>query len=137
MRGLKEDRSAKVIIAGLDSYRTFGEDTTSWRWTSQRAAGWLSRSTSWPWRSDLNQGRKLQHAAGSPNATVPPSDLVGFRPSRSGLLTDRDRAQRMGEAAHRRRVGSDYLAPRRLIQDLDHIDRGGGLSAFEGSGGQV
>jgi hypothetical protein len=28
----------------------------------------------------------------------------------------------MGEAAHRR-VGSDYLAPRRLIQDLDLIDR--------------
>jgi IS1 family transposase len=61
LRGLKEDRSAKVIIAGLGSYRTFGEDTTSWRWTSQRAAGWLSRSTSWPWRSDLNQGRELQH----------------------------------------------------------------------------
>jgi hypothetical protein len=28
----------------------------------------------------------------------------------------------MGEAAHRR-VCSDYLAPRRLIQDLDLIDR--------------
>jgi len=37
-------------------------------------------------------------------------------------LTDRNRAQRMGEAAHRR-VCSDYLAPRRLIQELDLIDR--------------
>jgi len=51
-----------------------------------------------------------------------PSDLVGFGRAVQALLTDRDRAQRMGEAAHRR-VGSDYLAPRRLIQDLDLIDR--------------
>jgi trehalose synthase len=51
-----------------------------------------------------------------------PSDLVGFDRAVQALLTDRDRAQRMGEAAHRR-VCSDYLAPRRLIQDLDLIDR--------------
>jgi trehalose synthase len=51
-----------------------------------------------------------------------PSDLVGFGRAVQALLTDRDQAQRMGEAAHRR-VGSDYLAPRRLIQDLDLIDR--------------
>jgi hypothetical protein len=47
---------------------------------------------------------------------------VGFGRAVQALLTDRDRAQRMGEAAHRR-VCSDYLAPRRLIQDLDLIDR--------------
>jgi trehalose synthase len=51
-----------------------------------------------------------------------PGDLVGFGRAVQALLTDRDQAQRMGEAAHRR-VGSDYLAPRRLIQDLDLIDR--------------
>jgi trehalose synthase len=51
-----------------------------------------------------------------------PSDLVGFDRAVQALLTDRDRAQRMGQAAHRR-VCSDYLAPRRLIQDLDLIDR--------------
>jgi trehalose synthase len=51
-----------------------------------------------------------------------PSDLVGFGRGIQALLGDRDRAQRMGEAAHRR-VCSDYLAPRRLIQDLDLIDR--------------
>jgi trehalose synthase len=56
-----------------------------------------------------------------------PSDVVGFGRGIQTLLTDRDRAQRMGEAAHRR-VREDYLAPRRLAQDLDLIDRGGGLS---------
>jgi trehalose synthase len=51
-----------------------------------------------------------------------PSNLVGFGRAVQALLTDRNRAQRMGEAAHRR-VCSDYLAPRRLIQELDLIDR--------------
>ena len=51
-----------------------------------------------------------------------PSDLVGFGRGIQTLLSDRDQAQRMSEAAHRR-VGSDYLAPRRLIQDLNLIDR--------------
>jgi trehalose synthase len=51
-----------------------------------------------------------------------PSDLVSFGRAIQSLLTDRDRAQRMGEAAHRR-VREDYLAPRRLTQELDLIDR--------------
>ena len=51
-----------------------------------------------------------------------PSDLVGFGRAVQALLTDRDRTQRMGEAAHRR-VGQEYLAPCRLIQGLDLIDR--------------
>jgi trehalose synthase len=51
-----------------------------------------------------------------------PSDLVGFGRALQTLLTDRDRAQRMGEAAHRR-VGQEYLAPRRLIQELDLIEQ--------------
>ena len=34
----------------------------------------------------------------------------------------RDLAQRLGVAAHRR-VGQEYLAPRRLTQELDLIDR--------------
>ena len=50
-----------------------------------------------------------------------PSDLVGFGRGIQTLLTDRDRAQRMGEAAHRR-VRENYLAPRRLTQELDLID---------------
>jgi trehalose synthase len=51
-----------------------------------------------------------------------PSDLVGFGRAIQSLLSDRDRAQRMGEAAHRR-VGQEYLVPRRLTQELDLIDR--------------
>jgi trehalose synthase len=51
-----------------------------------------------------------------------PSDLVGFGRALQTLLTDRDQAQQMGEAAHRR-VGQDYLAPRRLTQELDLIDQ--------------
>jgi trehalose synthase len=51
-----------------------------------------------------------------------PSDLVGFGRAIHALLTDRGRAQRMGEAAHRR-VREDYLAPRRLTQELDLIDQ--------------
>ena len=51
-----------------------------------------------------------------------PSDLAGFGRGIQTLLGDRDQAQRMGEAAHRR-VGQDYLAPRRLTQELDLIDQ--------------
>jgi trehalose synthase len=39
------------------------------------------------------------------------------------LLTDRDRAQRMAAAQAHRRVRQEYLAPRRLTQELDLIDR--------------
>jgi transposase-like protein len=38
MRGLKQDRSARVIIAGHPSSRTCGEDTTSWPLRSRRVA---------------------------------------------------------------------------------------------------
>jgi trehalose synthase len=51
-----------------------------------------------------------------------PSDLVGFGRALESLLTDRDRAQRMGVAAHHR-VGQHYLVPRRLSQELDLIQR--------------
>jgi hypothetical protein len=37
-------------------------------------------------------------------------------------LTNRDRAQRIAAQAHRR-VCQEYLAPRRLIQELDLIER--------------
>jgi len=51
-----------------------------------------------------------------------PSDLVGFGRAIQTLLTDRNQAQRIGEAAHRR-MREDYLAPRRLTQELDLIER--------------
>jgi hypothetical protein len=49
-------------------------------------------------------------------------------------LTDRDQAQRLGEAAHRR-VGQEYLAPRRLTQELDLIEQLAGREPSEGSDG--
>jgi hypothetical protein len=39
MRGLKEDRSAKVIIAGQAFVQTFGAGITSWRLRSWRLEG--------------------------------------------------------------------------------------------------
>jgi transposase-like protein len=47
MRGLKQDRSVRVIIGGHASSRTFGEGNTSWRSRSWRIGGWPPRSTSW------------------------------------------------------------------------------------------
>src|SRR6266540_2616280 len=37
----------------MPSSRTYDADTTSSRPRSRRIGGWRSRSTSWPWRSDL------------------------------------------------------------------------------------
>jgi trehalose synthase len=65
-----------------------------------------------------------------------PSDLVGFGRGIQTLLSDRDQAQRMSVAAHRR-VGQDYLAPRRLTQELDLIEQLAGREPSGGSGGRV
>jgi transposase, IS6 family len=46
MRGLKQDRSTSVIVAGHAFIQTSGEATTSWRPMSPSAGGWRSRSTS-------------------------------------------------------------------------------------------
>ena len=63
---------------------------------------------------------QLRH--GTSGLLADPGDLAGFGRGIQTLLRDRGRAQRMGEAAHRR-VREDYLAPRRLTQELDLIDR--------------
>jgi transposase-like protein len=57
MRGLKRDRSARVIIAAMRSSRTFDADITSWPLRSRRTGGWPPRSTSWRWPSDPGGGR--------------------------------------------------------------------------------
>jgi len=64
-----------------------------------------------------------------------PSDVVGFGRGIHILLTDRDQARRMGEAAHRR-VREDYLAPRRLTQELDLIEQLAGRVPSEGATGR-
>jgi transposase-like protein len=48
MRGLKKDRSVRVILAGHAFIRMFVADITSWPPRSQRPDGWRSRLTSWP-----------------------------------------------------------------------------------------
>jgi trehalose synthase len=51
-----------------------------------------------------------------------PSDLAAFGRATASLLEDLELAARLGEEAHRR-VRQDYLAPRRLTQELDLIQR--------------
>jgi transposase-like protein len=71
MRGLKQDRSARVIIAGHAWCRTSDAAITSWQLRSEWTGGWQSRSTSWPWRSDPRPKVQLQHALYRHNATAP------------------------------------------------------------------
>jgi trehalose synthase len=51
-----------------------------------------------------------------------PSDLAAFGRATATLLEDHEQAARLGREAHRR-VRQDYLAPRRLTQELDLIQR--------------
>jgi RNA polymerase sigma factor (sigma-70 family) len=51
-----------------------------------------------------------------------PSDLGAFGRTTATLLEDRERAERLGLEAQRR-VPQDYLAPRRLTQELDLIQQ--------------
>jgi trehalose synthase len=51
-----------------------------------------------------------------------PSDLAAFGRATATLLEDHELAARLGRAAHRR-VRQAYLAPRRLTQELDLIQR--------------
>ena len=76
MRGLKQDRSARVIIAGHAFIQNFGGATTNWRSRSPPIGGWWSRSTNWSWRSDpsgrgdfsLPWAGATQQCPNSPNA---------------------------------------------------------------------
>jgi trehalose synthase len=51
-----------------------------------------------------------------------PTDLAAFGRATATLLEDHERAERLGREAHER-VRQDYLAPRRLTQELDLIQR--------------
>jgi transposase, IS6 family len=46
MRGLKQDRSARIVITGHAFIQNVRRVTTNWRSRRQRAGGWRSRSTS-------------------------------------------------------------------------------------------
>jgi IS6 family transposase len=49
MRGLKQDRSARVVIAGHALVQNVRQGTTSWRSRRRSTSAWWSRSTSSPW----------------------------------------------------------------------------------------
>jgi IS6 family transposase len=98
MRGLKQDRSAKVIIAGMPSFRTFDAATTSWLSRSRRLGGWPSRSTNWPWPSGAARRSQLQHVLGQLNATVPA--LSSWSRDAERALARMPPAGRMGPAGH-------------------------------------
>jgi transposase-like protein len=78
MRGLKQDRNARVIVSAMPSSRTFDGGITSWRSRSWRTGGWPSRSMSSPWRSEPRRRSRLRHALAPGNATAPtePPDLA-------------------------------------------------------------
>jgi transposase-like protein len=65
MRGLKQDRSAEVIIAGHALVQNLRAGTTSWRSRYPRTGGWPSRSANSPLRSDPERRSSLRHARGS------------------------------------------------------------------------
>jgi transposase-like protein len=52
MRGLKQDRSASVIIAGHALVQNVRRGHYELAVEEPVGGGWRSRSTSWPWRSD-------------------------------------------------------------------------------------
>jgi transposase, IS6 family len=52
MRGLKQDRSARVIVAGRAFVQNLRRAIASWRSKSPPTGDWRSHSRSWPWRSD-------------------------------------------------------------------------------------
>jgi hypothetical protein len=71
MRGLKQDHSAGIVIAGHAFVQNLRRGGTSSRWKSRCTGGWRSRSTSWPWHSDRRPRRGRQHASPRPDATEP------------------------------------------------------------------
>ena len=71
MRGLKQNRSARIVIAGHVFVQNPRRGRTSLRWRSRCTEGWRSRSTSWPWRSDRRPTAGRQHASPRPDATEP------------------------------------------------------------------
>ena len=71
MRGLKQDRSARIIIAGHASLRTSAAATTNSQSTRRRADAWPWRWASWPQRSDATWPSRIWHPSASLRAAEP------------------------------------------------------------------
>jgi len=77
MRGLKQDRSAKVIIAGHAFVQNVRRGRDELAVEEPVAGGWRPGSTSWLWRSDPRPKSPLQHVPSRPNATLAPG-IIGL-----------------------------------------------------------
>jgi transposase InsO family protein len=71
MRGLKQDRSARIIIAGHALVQNVRRGHTSSQSKRRRADAWPWRSASWPQRSDARWTSRLWHPSTSLRATEP------------------------------------------------------------------
>jgi transposase-like protein len=76
MRGLKRDRTARMIIAGHAFVQNVRRGITSWPLRSRQTGECPSRSTSWSWRSDPRPRSPLQPVPGRRNATVSIGEAV-------------------------------------------------------------
>jgi hypothetical protein len=76
MRGLKQDRSARVIITGHAFIQNVRRRHYELAAEEPATGGWRLRSTSWPWPSDAAWNSRLQHALGRRNATAPLFDAA-------------------------------------------------------------
>jgi transposase-like protein len=71
MGGLRQEHSARVVIAGHAFVQNVTAGTTSWQSRSRRTDGWQSPSTSSPWRSDAQPAVTSPACANPPDATRP------------------------------------------------------------------
>jgi transposase, IS6 family len=71
MRGLKQDCSARVIIAGHAFVQNVRRGRYELAVEVPGTDGWRPRSTTSPWRSDPNWWARLEHAVDCPDATAP------------------------------------------------------------------
>ena len=75
MRGLKQDRSARVVIAGHAFVQNLRRGHYELAVEEPTIGDWWSRSTNWSWRSD--PAEVAQPALGRRNATVPAAQPGG------------------------------------------------------------
>jgi transposase-like protein len=91
MCGFKQDRSARVVIAGHAFVQNLRRGHYELGSRCQRTGEWRSRSTSWPWQSDPWLMPHCHHAARRPDATTPLVVHAGLgqrRPEHAASVAD-------------------------------------------------
>jgi hypothetical protein len=74
MRGMQQDRSARIVIAGQALVQHLRRGHDEWQSRSRRTSGWRSRSRSWRSHCRCGQVAWPRHAIRSGNATDPAAD---------------------------------------------------------------